>query len=182
MRSSLKLLQRALVGEVGMSAQLEELGDALFNGALPRMWSKLAPATLKNLAGWIAHFERRYAQYKSWVEQGEPAVIWLSGLHIPESYLTALVQVRASHRIALARARTHTHTLFFWYGFICSIRNVVHRFVVRFLSFFPFYSSSEHAGLMCISLEANNEHGRSLQASTRLPIAPQHVSLPLNIF
>ena len=104
MRSSLKLLQRALVGEVGMSAQLEELGDALFNGALPRMWSKLAPATLKNLAGWIAHFERRYAQYKSWVEQGEPAVIWLSGLHIPESYLTALVQVRASHRTG-ARAR-----------------------------------------------------------------------------
>ena len=26
------------------------------------------------------------------VNEGEPAVIWLSGLHIPESYLTALVQ------------------------------------------------------------------------------------------
>ena len=26
------------------------------------------------------------------VSEGEPAVIWLSGLHIPESYLTALVQ------------------------------------------------------------------------------------------
>lgn len=26
------------------------------------------------------------------VNEGEPAVMWLSGLHIPESYLTALVQ------------------------------------------------------------------------------------------
>ena len=26
------------------------------------------------------------------VKEGEPKVIWLSGLHIPESYLTALVQ------------------------------------------------------------------------------------------
>lgn len=26
------------------------------------------------------------------VDEGEPNVMWLSGLHIPESYLTALVQ------------------------------------------------------------------------------------------
>lgn len=26
------------------------------------------------------------------VNEGEPYVMWLSGLHIPESYLTALVQ------------------------------------------------------------------------------------------
>jgi len=26
------------------------------------------------------------------VTEGEPGVMWLSGLHIPESYLTALVQ------------------------------------------------------------------------------------------
>lgn len=35
---------------------------------------------------------RRYQQYKDWVELGEPACIWLSGLHIPETYLAALVQ------------------------------------------------------------------------------------------
>jgi len=26
------------------------------------------------------------------VDEGEPNVMWLSGLHVPESYLTALVQ------------------------------------------------------------------------------------------
>jgi len=39
----------------------------------------------------MEHFSNRVALYKEWVDVGEPAVIWLSGLHIPESYLTALV-------------------------------------------------------------------------------------------
>jgi dynein heavy chain len=56
------------------------------------MWSGLAPQTLKNLVNWMEHFTRRYAQYKFWIEEEEPKVIWLSGLHIPESYITALVQ------------------------------------------------------------------------------------------
>lgn len=32
-------------------------------------------------------------QFKNWAASGEPLVMWISGLHIPESYLTALVQV-----------------------------------------------------------------------------------------
>ena len=92
MASSLKELQRALTGEVGMSNALEELSRSLFNGTIPGMWARLAPATLKSLANWITHFGRRADQYKAWIERGEPAVIWLSGLHVPDSYLTALVQ------------------------------------------------------------------------------------------
>jgi dynein heavy chain len=75
-----------------MSSQLDELASALFNGQLPSMWRRLAPDTLKTLNNWMLHFEQRYQQYKAWVTSGEPVVIWLSGLHIPESYLTALVQ------------------------------------------------------------------------------------------
>merc|ERR1719357_1000590 len=41
----------------------------------------------------MSHFKRRYHQYEEWSRTGEdPKVMWLSGLHIPESYLTALVQ------------------------------------------------------------------------------------------
>jgi len=40
----------------------------------------------------MVHFTGRGAQYDAWREVGDPSVIWLSGLHIPESYLTALVQ------------------------------------------------------------------------------------------
>ncbi|KAG7265791.1 LOW QUALITY PROTEIN: hypothetical protein CRUP_036669 [Coryphaenoides rupestris] len=92
MGRSLAELQRALAGEVGMSSELDEVARALFNGHIPAIWRKLAPDTLKSLGNWMLHFNRRYAQYSSWVDEGEPNVMWLSGLHVPESYLTALVQ------------------------------------------------------------------------------------------
>ncbi|XP_036382121.1 dynein heavy chain 10, axonemal [Megalops cyprinoides] len=92
MGRSLAELQRALAGEVGMSSELDEVARALFNGQIPAIWRKLAPDTLKSLGNWMIHFKRRFDQYNSWVNEGEPTVMWLSGLHIPESYLTALVQ------------------------------------------------------------------------------------------
>uniref|UniRef100_A0A3Q1G9E8 Dynein axonemal heavy chain 10 n=1 Tax=Acanthochromis polyacanthus TaxID=80966 RepID=A0A3Q1G9E8_9TELE len=92
MQRSLAELQRALAGEVGMSSELDEVARALFNGHIPAIWKKLAPDTLKSLGNWMSHFKKRYEQYIYWVDEGEPKVMWLSGLHVPESYLTALVQ------------------------------------------------------------------------------------------
>lgn len=92
MRSSLLDLQKALVGEIGMSAELDSLATSLFNGFLPHSWAKLTPATEKKLGSWMTWFLRRHDQYLRWATDGEPNVIWLSGLHIPETYLAALVQ------------------------------------------------------------------------------------------
>lgn len=75
-----------------MSAELDELSISLFNSFLPPAWARLAPQTQKKLGSWMEHFASRVKQYKEWVTNGEPAVMWLSGIHIPESYLTALVQ------------------------------------------------------------------------------------------
>jgi len=36
-------LTRALAGEIGMSADLDELSLSLFNGFLPPMWRRLCP-------------------------------------------------------------------------------------------------------------------------------------------
>ena len=47
--------------------------------------------TQKRLGSWVNHFIRRKNQYRGWLKK-EPAIMWLSGLHNPESYLTALVQ------------------------------------------------------------------------------------------
>ena len=92
MKENLFRLKRALNGEIGMSAELELMANQFFNGLVPSPWLKLAPQTMKNLVNWIEHFERRNRQYKDWADKEEPKVMWLSGLHIPESYLTALVQ------------------------------------------------------------------------------------------
>lgn len=50
-----------------MDNELDEVARALFNGQLPPSWRKLAPATLKNLGGWMEHFMKRHDQYMSWV-------------------------------------------------------------------------------------------------------------------
>jgi dynein heavy chain len=92
MMSSLKDLKKALTGEIGMSDALDALGDSLFNGFLPGMWRKLTPNTEKPLGAWMDHFQRRYKQYMDWVEHDDPKVMWVSGLHIPESFMSALVQ------------------------------------------------------------------------------------------
>jgi len=96
--SSLEDLVRALIGEIGMSDVLDALGDALFNGRFPDLYRKLAPDTEKQLGSWMSHFTRRQKQYEKWIEVGEPACMWLSGIHVPESYLTALIQATARAR------------------------------------------------------------------------------------
>jgi dynein heavy chain len=80
MSFSLKDLRKALKGEIGMSSKLDELASSLFNGTLPKVWRSLCPQTEKSLGSWIQHFERRFQQYSNWIKNGEPTVIWLSGL------------------------------------------------------------------------------------------------------
>ena len=72
MVKSLTTLQRALAGEVSMSGELEKVATALYNGAIPHIWRRLAPATLKSLGNWIPFYLRRNQQYKDWVEVEEP--------------------------------------------------------------------------------------------------------------
>ena len=53
-----------------MSSELDEVSRALFNGQIPAIWRRLAPATLKSLGNWMIHFERRLRQYNAWVSLG----------------------------------------------------------------------------------------------------------------
>lgn len=52
---------------MGMSSELDEVARALFNGQIPNIWRKLAPATLKSLGNWMDHFLKRLNQYNQWV-------------------------------------------------------------------------------------------------------------------
>ena len=91
-QSTLENLLKALSGKIGMNSELDNLSISLYNSFLPSSWAKLAPATEKKLGSWINHFKKRRDQYIQWHSVGEPPVMWLSGLHFPESFLTALVQ------------------------------------------------------------------------------------------
>ena len=92
MDKCLKELQRALKGEIGMSSDLDSIASSLFNGEVPPQWKKISPPTRKLLGSWMLWFTARFKQYELWVQHGAPVVLWLSGLHIPETYLAATVQ------------------------------------------------------------------------------------------
>lgn len=80
-RRTLLQLQKALAGEIGMDSILDNVAYSLFNGQLPAVWRKLAPATCKKLGGWMEHFEMRQQQYFTWV-------IYLSQLRFTKIDLT----------------------------------------------------------------------------------------------
>jgi dynein heavy chain, axonemal len=90
---TLSLLRKALAGEIGMDVNLDNIATSIFNGQIPDDWRKLCPDTCKSLSAWMEHLNHRAVQYRYWSSSGEPLVMWLSGLHVPESFLTALVQI-----------------------------------------------------------------------------------------
>lgn len=69
MRRTLQQLKKALVGEIGMDAILDNVAYSLYNGQLPASWRKLAPDTRKSLGGWMQHFQNRQTQYHLWVRR-----------------------------------------------------------------------------------------------------------------
>lgn len=91
-------LKKALKGEIGMTPLLDEIGTSLFNGTLPPTWTTKAPQTEKALGSWMEHYVKRYNQYNDWATKGDPKVFWMSGLHIPQSLLSALVQASCRRR------------------------------------------------------------------------------------
>ena len=93
MTETLADLISSLKGEIAMNAEIEDIMNSIYNGLLPKQWRMLAPETQKSLLNWLEHFRKRYNQYLDWFEHGEPKVMWLSGLHIPASYLKAIIQI-----------------------------------------------------------------------------------------
>ena len=93
MRETLVDLISSLKGEIAMNSEIEDIMLSIYNGLLPTQWRQLAPETQKNLINWLDHYQKRYNQYQDWLENGEPKCMWLSGLHIPASYLKAIIQI-----------------------------------------------------------------------------------------
>jgi len=90
-KGNLKDLLDAINGIIGMSNELESIYNDLFNGFIPASWKNKSPQTLKKIASWMNHLKKRIDQYNEWIKC-EPTVTWLSGIHVPYSYLIALCQ------------------------------------------------------------------------------------------
>lgn len=95
-RRSLKELDLGLKGELTITADMEELGNALYLDNVPASWSKKAYPSLYNLGPWYPDLLQRIKELESWTSDFQlPAAVWLGGLFNPQSFLTAIMQQMA---------------------------------------------------------------------------------------
>jgi dynein heavy chain len=92
MVDSLQSLQKALKGEMVMSADLEKMADRLFTNLVPATWEAVAYPSLMPLAAWVTDLVARCAFLEKWVEEGTPIVFWISGFFFPQAFLTGSLQ------------------------------------------------------------------------------------------
>lgn len=53
MKVSLAQVQRALLGEVVMSEELDKMSNCIFDNSVPSEWEKVGFLSMKPLASWI---------------------------------------------------------------------------------------------------------------------------------
>uniref|UniRef100_A0A7N6BNC5 AAA+ ATPase domain-containing protein n=1 Tax=Anabas testudineus TaxID=64144 RepID=A0A7N6BNC5_ANATE len=92
-RKSLNELNLGLQGELSISPSMETLQSALYNDSVPDTWARLAYPSIKTLAQWYNDLMCSCRELDSWTQDFVlPAVVWLSGLFNPQSFLTAVLQ------------------------------------------------------------------------------------------
>lgn len=92
MRRSLSDIRKALVGQLVMTEQLDAMGTAMYNQAVPENWTKKAFPSLKPLASWTNDLLARLDFLNSWIEHGTPVYYWISGFFFPQAFLTGTLQ------------------------------------------------------------------------------------------
>jgi len=59
MNTLLKNIQKALVGEVVMSEELEKMGNSMYDNLVPASWAEVGFLSLKPLASWVNELLQR---------------------------------------------------------------------------------------------------------------------------
>jgi dynein heavy chain len=90
---SLEALLLALKGEAVATAETEAALSSILRNTVPEIWLKKSYPSVKPLSSWIEDLKERTAMLDRWIELGtKPAVVWISGLFFPQSFLTAIKQ------------------------------------------------------------------------------------------
>ncbi|XP_015735401.1 dynein heavy chain 17, axonemal [Coturnix japonica] len=95
-RRSLKELDLGLKGELTITADMEELANALFYDNVPESWTRYAYPSLLSLGAWYADLLLRIRELEVWTTDFVlPVTVWLAGFFNPQSFLTAIMQSMA---------------------------------------------------------------------------------------
>lgn len=83
MKATLAQVQRAVVGEIVMTDELEAIASAVFNNQVPKAWAGVGFLSLKPLASWIIDCNDRIDFLENWLATGTPIKFWFSGFFFP---------------------------------------------------------------------------------------------------
>ena len=89
-RNSLINLGKAVKGLALMSADLDQVGRALFDGKVPAMWLKKSFPSLKPLGSYIKEVLERVGFFQGWIDRGAPLVYWISGFFFTQVWTWAI--------------------------------------------------------------------------------------------
>ncbi|KAH8073158.1 dynein light chain binding protein [Aureococcus anophagefferens] len=92
MVETLKTFQLALKGLVVLSSELEAMGNFIYDGKVPELWSSKAYPSLKPLPLWYEDLLKRLTFLQGWIDKGIPDVLWISVFFFPQGFMTANVQ------------------------------------------------------------------------------------------
>jgi len=87
----------AFKGELTLSAEMEALMNSIFINKVPPTWAKLAFPSSRSLNSWLDNVKQRLDQLNAWKDEPAklPKVTFLNRLFNPQSFLTAIQQVKA---------------------------------------------------------------------------------------
>ena len=101
-RDSTSNLKKAIAGTLLLSAELETLGNQIYDNVIPEMWAAVAYPSLKPLGSWVMDLKARLTMLQSWLNNGAPPIFWISGFFFTQSFLTGIMQNYArKHKIAI---------------------------------------------------------------------------------
>lgn len=85
-----------------MSAELEAVGQALFDNRIPGFWALRSYPSIKPLASYIVDFVERLKFINDWIDNGKPPSYWISGFFFTQSFFTGVKQNFArKHTVAI---------------------------------------------------------------------------------
>jgi len=92
MRGSLPMFLAALAGRIAMTEVLEKMGTAFMANQVPPNWTKVSFLSLKPMSTWMEDLTKRIDFFVDWIDNGYPAIYWISGFFFPQAFFTSVMQ------------------------------------------------------------------------------------------
>ena len=92
MKTTLADVQKALLGKVVMSEELEGMSSSLFNNQVPKLWTDRGFLSMKPLSSWFSELLERIEFLTGWINEGTPKIFWVSGFFFPQAFFTGTLQ------------------------------------------------------------------------------------------